>query len=107
MTLSRWKPPLDRATLILDHDALHINETDLAEAADRDIWNFAAQNNYVVISKDVDFVILANLSSKGPPIVWVRLGNLDNARLWANFEPLLPTILARLARGERLIEVSP
>ncbi len=100
-------PGLARRLVECGYEAVHINDTDLREAPDRDIWNFAARNDYVVISKDADFVILANLSPKGAPIVWVRLGNVDNARLWSSFEPLLPTIVARLERGEILIEVSP
>ena len=105
-------PGLARRLVECGYEALHINDTDLREAADRDIWNFAAQNDYVVITKDVDFVILANLSPtnlspKAAPIVWIRLGNVGNARLWESFEPLLPTIVAKLVRGERLIEVRP
>jgi predicted nuclease of predicted toxin-antitoxin system len=100
-------PGLARRLVERGYDALHINDTDLREAADRDIWNFAVLNEYVVITKDVDFVILANLSPKGAPIVWIRLGNVGNARLWKDFEPPLPSIVAKLGHGERLVEVSP
>jgi predicted nuclease of predicted toxin-antitoxin system len=100
-------PGLARRLVECGHDALHINDTDLREATDREIWNFALRNEYVVITKDVDFVILSNLSPKGAPIVWIRLGNVGNARLWSGFGPLLPSIVERLARGERLVEVSP
>ncbi len=100
-------PGLARRLIEYGYDTLHINDTDLREAADQDIWNFAVQNDYVVITKDVDFVILSNLSSKGAPVVWIRLGNVGNTRLWKGFEPLLPSIVAKIARGERLVEVSP
>ena len=98
-------PGLARRLAASGYEALHIAETDLREARDRDIWKYAVENEYVVITKDADFVVMANLSPKGAPIVWVRLGNVGNARLWASFEQLLPDILARLERGEKLVEV--
>ena len=100
-------PGLARRLVECGNDALHIDDTDMREATDRDIWKFAVQNEYVVITKDVDFVNLANLSSKGAPIVWIRFGNVGNAKLWRDLEPLLPSIVAKLAHGERLVEVSP
>lgn len=98
-------PGLARGIAACGYEALHIVDTELREATDRNIWNYAAEHEFVVITKDADFVVMANLSSAGAPIVWVRLGNVGNARLWASFEPLLADILARLERGERLIEV--
>lgn len=98
-------PELARRLAELGHEAIHVNETDLREAEDRAIWDHAVQKAYVVITKDADFVDLANLRAIGPPIIWVRLGNLGNPRLWARLAPLIPDIVERIERGARLIEI--
>ena len=40
-----------------------------------------------------------------PPIVWLRIGNCTNRRLFAWLEPLLPEIVRQLESGQRIVEV--
>jgi hypothetical protein len=42
----------------------------------------------------------------GPVVVWVRLPNTRRRDLLTWFETVLPEILAALARGEVLVEVT-
>lgn len=51
----------------------------LAEADDRDIWNFAKQNGYAIVTQDVDFAEMAALYGPPPKIVWLRSGNQPTA----------------------------
>jgi predicted nuclease of predicted toxin-antitoxin system len=36
-------------------DSAHVAELDLAQSTDRQIWDYAGQNDYVIVSKDSDF----------------------------------------------------
>ena len=41
----------------------------------RDIWRYAVANDYAIVSKDEDFLHLANTDPSGPLLIWVRMGN--------------------------------
>jgi predicted nuclease of predicted toxin-antitoxin system len=59
----------------------------------------------VVISKDEDFLYLANVSSAKARLVWVRFGNCRTKALLAAVERLWPKIEAGLKAGDRIIEL--
>jgi predicted nuclease of predicted toxin-antitoxin system len=59
----------------------------------------------VIISKDADFITLATLDGKGPPVIWIRLGNTRRQVLLNWFSPLFPEILESFEAGEKLIEI--
>ena len=42
-------------------DSKHVQDFDLVRAPDADVWSFAQQNGFAVVSKDADFVNLALL----------------------------------------------
>ncbi len=50
-------------------DAIHVSEVGLLRAADREIFDWAAQNHYVIITADSDFAMLLALSSAHSPSV--------------------------------------
>lgn len=39
------------------------------------IWQYAAKNTYVIVSKDADFYRLSTLHGAPPKFVWLRIGN--------------------------------
>jgi predicted nuclease of predicted toxin-antitoxin system len=80
--------------------AVHVSEAGLADRADADIVAMARTNNYTIISKDGDFAF-----SGPPPVVWVRLGNVTNARLLQAFEASWSGVRAALESGETLVEI--
>lgn len=47
----------------------------LAGAADREIWNRAAADDFILVTKDEDFHRLSVLVGPPPKVVWIRLGN--------------------------------
>ncbi len=47
----------------------------LHEASDEDIWNYAKQNGYTIVTKDSDFHELSVLKGVPPKIIWLRCGN--------------------------------
>ncbi len=88
------------------HTAEHLLDRAMASAADRAVWDYAAPVGAVVITKDEDFALRRGLTAAGPQVVWIRLGNTTRRALSTWFEPLFPTVLEALDRGEPLIEIA-
>ncbi|MFN0105252.1 MAG: DUF5615 family PIN-like protein [Bryobacteraceae bacterium] len=86
-------------------DCWHVLDIYLAGASDVEIWEYASRNDCVVISKDEDFLYLANAPSAKPRLIWIRLGNCRTKALLAAIGLLWPKIEAGLKAGDRIIEV--
>jgi len=80
-------------------------EVGLGQAADIDIWRYACENGRFVITKDEDFLYLANREPSAGGVIWVRMGNSRTANLLAEFERLWPRIKASVEAGDRVIEI--
>ncbi|MEY2414001.1 MAG: hypothetical protein QOD84_2607 [Acidobacteriaceae bacterium] len=83
----------------------HVVDLDLGGASDAAIWKYANRNDCVVISKDEDFLYMANIPSAKARLIWVRFGNCRTKTLLAGVERLWPRIEAGLKAGDRVIEV--
>jgi predicted nuclease of predicted toxin-antitoxin system len=55
--------------------SLHVTAAGLGNADDDQVWQFAAANDLVIVSKDEDFHQRAFLYGPTPKVIWVRLGN--------------------------------
>jgi predicted nuclease of predicted toxin-antitoxin system len=44
-------------------------------AKDKDIWNYALENGYIIITKDNDFLDLLELKGFPPKVVLIKTGN--------------------------------
>jgi predicted nuclease of predicted toxin-antitoxin system len=99
--------PPGLARRLADHGypAEHVNRVSLGIATDRTIWRHAARTGAILITKDEDFVALAEREPDGPQVVWIRIGNISNQALWSAIEPQLDDIVDALNLGERIIEV--
>jgi predicted nuclease of predicted toxin-antitoxin system len=87
------------------HVARHVIEVSLETATDRQIFGYAKANDFVVVSKDQDFLELATRYADSPPLVWVRLGNCRKVALVAGFDAVLMKLVEALEAGEKVIEV--
>ena len=56
-------------------DSVHIASIGLDNASDRDVWNYAKDNDFIIVTKDSDFNELCTLYDFPPHIIWLRLGN--------------------------------
>ena len=86
-------------------DCQHVIDLGLADAADARIWEHASRTNCVVISKDADFLYLANAPSAKARFIWIRLGNCHTKKLIGVMEKLWPKIEEALNAGDRIVEV--
>ncbi len=87
------------------HECSHVFETDLTDASDTAIWNFAQRIGAVIISKDQDFADRSRAGRGGPPVLWLRTGNGSVRDLIDVLTSALPVVEARLSAGETLVEV--
>jgi predicted nuclease of predicted toxin-antitoxin system len=83
----------------------HVLDLELEGVSDAAIWEFASTQDYVVISKDEDFLYMADSPSATARLIWVRLGNCRTQTLLAKMERLWPKIEASLEAGDRVIEL--
>ena len=98
-------PALARWLTEEGYPSKHVNDLSMAQSRDQEIWAEAKRNNWVIITKDEDFVVLSGIDPSGSPVVWLRVGNCRRQCLLNWFGALFPSILDELAKGERLVEV--
>lgn len=56
-------------------DSKHVRELGLKGQPDEDIWAFAKNNGFTIVSKDKDFYQRALLYGAPPKFIWLCLGN--------------------------------
>ncbi len=56
-------------------------EVGLDTATDNEIWTFAGEHGFMIVSKDSDFRQLAFLNGPPPKAVWLQLGNASTAEI--------------------------
>ena len=63
-------------------DCVHVDLIGLTiPAEDKDIWNYALQNGYTIITKDNDFLDLLELKGFPPKVVLLKAGNNSSKAL--------------------------
>jgi predicted nuclease of predicted toxin-antitoxin system len=50
----------------------HVAQIRLLERDDREIWEYAKQNHFVIATADSDFYVLATTVGPPPKVVWLR-----------------------------------
>ncbi len=56
-------------------DAKQVRQLGIENYADIEIWKFAKENEFTIVTFDADFYDLSNLKGYPPKIVWLRFGN--------------------------------
>jgi predicted nuclease of predicted toxin-antitoxin system len=60
------------------NECKHVNQTKLSKPAkDTEIWNYAAENGYTIITQDSDFLNLFYTRVYPPKIVLLSIGNMS------------------------------
>ena len=63
-------------------ESKHVTEVGLDTATDEEIWSYAGDHGFVIVSKDSDFRQLAFLHGPPPKAIWVRLGNASTIEIY-------------------------
>jgi predicted nuclease of predicted toxin-antitoxin system len=87
------------------HRSGHVLGLRMDEAFDLEIWNYAAKGDWIVVSKDEDFLHLANRLGDTGKLLWVRIGNCRKPALLQAFGKELPEIVQVFEEGARVVEI--
>ncbi len=98
-------PALARWITSQGYDARHLIDLGMLGAKDQEIWALGHDEGSIIVSKDRDFAALSLSDNRGPSVVWLRLANCRTPELLRILTPLWPLAIARLADGEKLVEL--
>ena len=87
--------------------AMHVNDLpDSCYSSDKDICKFADQNNFVVVTKDSDFLDTYLVHQTPKSLIKINLGNVSTSELIAIFERHLDFFITYFEKGSGCIEIS-
>ena len=78
-------PKLAKRLADLFPSSTHVENVALDRADDVQVWEYARQHDYVIVSKDEDFDYLSVQRGTPPKFVWLQLGNCTTAEIEAVF----------------------
>ena len=61
--------------------SLHVIHLGLEQATDCEIWEWAGEHDFTIVSKDSDFRDLAASSVPPPKAIWLRVGNASTEQI--------------------------
>ncbi len=59
----------------------HVFLLGLDQADDRILWEYAKQNEFIIVTRDADFNELSILRGYPPKVIWVRRGNCSTKQI--------------------------
>lgn len=59
----------------------HVSDARLESASDHEVWAYAKQNDFIIISKDEDFSYLSQTFGFPPKVIWLKIGNLKTLQI--------------------------
>lgn len=70
---------------------------------DDEIWNYALENDIVIITKDADFYDRFMYSENAPKVIYLQLGNITLKELHLYFEENWNSIISHLDKTSLII----
>ncbi len=58
--------------------SVHTMELGFERSPDHDLWAYAAEHGFSILTKDTDFEKYSLLRGAPPKVVWLRIGNATN-----------------------------
>ena len=58
-----------------------MKDFNLQFSSDRQIWNYAKENGFEIVTYDADFYDLVSLLGHPPKVIWLRIGNTSTQNL--------------------------
>jgi len=56
-------------------NSTHVTVVGLDRSLDKEVWNYAREHDYLIVTKDVDFSEFSLLQGFPPKVIWIRRGN--------------------------------
>jgi len=60
---------------------VHVRDVQLKGQSDHQIWSFAGENGYTIVTKKDDFRGLSLLRGAPPKVIWMVVGNTSTAEI--------------------------
>jgi predicted nuclease of predicted toxin-antitoxin system len=83
----------------------HVSYFGLESASDQQIWDFAKDNGYAIVSKDADFHHMSFTFGAPPKTIWLKLGNCSTRQITTCISRYLSVISAFLDEEDSALMV--
>ncbi|WP_414543559.1 DUF5615 family PIN-like protein [Nostoc sp. CCY0012] len=70
----------NRLSDIFPH-SLHVRDVGMKATIDPIVWDYAKDNDLMIVSKDVDIHDLSLVFGNPPKVIWLRLGNCSTSQV--------------------------
>ncbi len=94
-------PRLPRMLADLFPDSLHVGDVLQFNTPDGDIWEYAKEHGFCVVTKDRDFIRLSREQGHPPKVIRVTLGNCSREAVGTLLRERYSEILGLLQDNER------
>ncbi len=74
-------PALVRRLADVFPDSVHVRDVGMKATDDPVVWDYAKENDLMIVSKDVDMHDLSLIFGNPPKVVWLRLGNCSTKQV--------------------------
>lgn len=74
-------PKLPNRLSDLFPDSLHVRDVGMKATIDPIVWDFAKDNDLMIVSKDADMHDLSLVLGNPPKVIWLRLGNCSTGKV--------------------------
>ena len=74
-------PVLPRLLADLFPDSLHVLDVGMKATDDPIVWDYAKDNDFMIVSKDADMHDRSLIFGNPPKVVWLRLGNCSTRQV--------------------------
>ncbi len=81
----------------------HVKHANLMQADDMDVWRFAKEEGFCILTKDKDFQQLSVFHGAPPKVIWLRIGNASTKRIMNMMEHERASILHFLEHPHRTV----
>ena len=62
-------------------NSLHVRDVGMKATNDPIVWDYAKDNDLIIVSKDADMHDLSLVFGNPPKVIWIRLGNCSTSQV--------------------------
>lgn len=90
-----------------NHQAIHLSDLGGLRMKDTVVWQRAAAQKQVILTKDTDFYEWSLIHGQPPQVLLIALGNCSNNDLFQTLDSSWAKIDSELSAGARLVVLHP
>lgn len=87
-------------------DSTQISLLNMEHSTDKEIWDYASTQGYIIVTKDADFLDMSLLYGQPPKIIWLKIGNQTKAAMIkALLENYIEIERVLISEGKACVEI--